>query len=397
MPISKILTFFDTHGISNASIGIAVSGGSDSIFLLHSLASIQLQLNLSISVLHVNYYLRGEDSNSDALFVERIASNLKLPFFKLDAPLTSETSGIEVKARDIRYAFFDKIRNEQQLDYIAIGHTSEDQIETVLFRVLRGSSLYGVSGMEEVREDTILRPLLNCTKDECNNWLTEHALTWCEDITNKDTQFTRNLIRHEIVPLLKKVNSNATQHILQFSQNCRSSYEELLLVGNETLQQLHLWEEETLFHCRKWDTFSESLRVALTAMLRKRKCSLSETHLSSMAKASEFRGKETLLPNGWRIYSSYNRTIFYHESTSPFLNNSSLSFKDNTTVTLNGLYSIPAHLHCEQGSICLIGTVNSELSKPLLKKLKKMGVPSKERNQFPLFSYKKSITPLTFR
>ncbi len=384
MPISKINDFFDIFCISNAKIGIAVSGGSDSIFLLHSLNAIKTKFNIQLHILHVNYHLRGDNSNKDANFIENIALQLQIPFFKLDSPIDPQSSSIEAKARDIRYSYFEKIRSEHQLQYIAIGHTSEDQVETILFRLIRGSSLYGLSGMEEVRDDGIIRPMLHCSKEECNNWLNTNHLSWREDLSNKETIYTRNLIRHEMIPLIKQINSGATSHILSFSKQCRESYKELLNQGQNFLLDLNIYEDTYLFHLKKWDSLTESLKVAIADLLRKRNCPLSDHHLATIANAGQSRGKETLLPNGWRIYSSYNRIIFYHKSILPFSKNIFHNVDNGVNTTQNGLYQVPNNLEDESNSIMHLNEIDEKHSSKHKKRLKKIGVPSKERELFPV-------------
>src|ERR1700751_1523818 len=143
---------------SGSRVGVAVSGGADSVVLLHVLHRLVSDLAIRLTVLHVNHELRGPDSDEDEQFVRELARKYALPFVsKRAAP---QSGNLEEAARRVRREFFQDCRQRYQLERVALGHTKSDQAETVLFRLLRGSGLAGLAGMRPVTADGFVRPLL---------------------------------------------------------------------------------------------------------------------------------------------------------------------------------------------------------------------------------------------
>lgn len=185
-------------------VGVAVSGGADSVCLLDLLKQLAPEWNLHLTVLHLNHRLRGEESHGDERFVCELASGLGLPFesTRVDvAGLAARSAdNLEQAARGARREFFLDFLRRGVLDRVALGHTRSDQAETVLFRFLRGSGTAGLAGMRPVTPDGFLRPLLEVTRAEVLDYLTAEGLTWREDASNLDLSFTRNRIRHVLLP-----------------------------------------------------------------------------------------------------------------------------------------------------------------------------------------------------
>lgn len=181
-------------------IGVAVSGGADSVFLLYALHD----AGLAVAILHVNHKLRGEESDRDEQFVRKLADRLSLPIWVRIAPVA--TGNIEQEARRERYRFFEEQISAGVCDSVATGHTKDDQAETVLSRFLRGAGTAGLSGIRPTTSTGIIRPLLDLTRLDIRNSLRERGLAWQEDCSNQDTAFLRNRIRHDIMPLLASIN-----------------------------------------------------------------------------------------------------------------------------------------------------------------------------------------------
>ncbi|HEY6988132.1 MAG TPA: tRNA lysidine(34) synthetase TilS [Bryobacteraceae bacterium] len=179
-------------------VGVAVSGGADSVALLHILRGLRSDL----TVLHVNHHLRGEESDGDEAFVRELAQSLGVAVLVEHA--TPAPGNLEGEARHARRAFFLRSREEFGLVRIALGHTRSDQAETVLFRLLRGSGLTGLAGMRPITEDGFIRPLLAIGREEVRSWAREQGLTWREDSSNADLRFSRNRLRHETLPELAR-------------------------------------------------------------------------------------------------------------------------------------------------------------------------------------------------
>jgi tRNA(Ile)-lysidine synthase len=191
-----------------ARVGVAVSGGADSLCLLHVLNELAQEWELALTVLHLNHGLRGEESRGDADFVREQAQRLGWPAIVLDVKLPSE-GNLEQAAREARLGFFDSAAQEAYLDCIATGHTRSDQGETVLFRFLRGSGTAGLAGIRPVTYSKsnrirIVRPLIELNRTEIEQYLRGRNMEWREDSTNATLQFARNRIRHELMPQLER-------------------------------------------------------------------------------------------------------------------------------------------------------------------------------------------------
>ena len=191
------------------NICVAVSGGSDSVALFFILSELRERLGIfRLGIAHVNHGLRGAESDADADFVRDIATRAKAAFHKklLDS---APNTGIEEWARKERYEFFSFLRQSESYDYVATGHTSDDQAETVIMRIIRGCGLKGLRAVAPVRENYIIRPLLGLTKQALRNWLLETNRCFREDSSNADTSYRRNMVRHYLLPNLVTVEPSA--------------------------------------------------------------------------------------------------------------------------------------------------------------------------------------------
>ena len=186
-----------------SSILIGVSGGPDSACLLDILASLQEKYNWKLRIVHVNYRLRGQDSDQDEAFVRQLARKYHLPISVFRPAPQTDNSNLEARLRDIRYAFFERIRKRHGFDAIAIAHTRDDQAETFLLRLLRGTGLEGLKVMRP-RNGHIIRPLLETSRADVLSYIKEHQLFSRNDASNTDLSFTRNRIRHNLIPFLQK-------------------------------------------------------------------------------------------------------------------------------------------------------------------------------------------------
>ena len=203
--LNRIAGFIARHGMFEAGqrVGAAVSGGADSVFLLYALRELAPRLNLQLSVIHIEHGIRGAASNADAEFVAQLAASFELPFHIHRADVLALDGNLEEAARTVRQAFYSELIESGKLDRVATGHTRSDQAETVLYRILRGSGLTGLSGILPVTERGLVRPLLEIDRAEIETWLRGHEIAWREDETNRDRTFARNRLRHEILPLLR--------------------------------------------------------------------------------------------------------------------------------------------------------------------------------------------------
>ncbi len=204
--VGEIITRYNMLSAADA-VGVAVSGGADSVVLLDILHRLSSKLEIQLTVLHVNHCLRGPESDQDESFVRALAGSLGLEIAVERMPVQS--GNLEEQARLARRDFFRRCMERRNLKRVALGHTRSDQAETVLFRLLRGSGLAGLAGMRLVTEDGLIRPLLTSTRAEVRQWALAEGIEWREDSSNADPRFARNRLRNEAIPALTRdFNSN---------------------------------------------------------------------------------------------------------------------------------------------------------------------------------------------
>ena len=194
----------------NSQIVLGVSGGPDSVCMLDIFSALQKKYNLDLIIAHVNYGLRGKDSRADEKFVRKLADKYGLKIFVLNSKSQKKD---ENALRNIRYAFFEKIRKTRAFDSIAVAHNSDDQVETFLMRLIRGSGLTGLSAMR-FKKNSIIRPFLGTTRQEILQYLQNKKIAYRIDRTNLTNVFFRNKIRNQLIPYLEKFNPNIRKTIL---------------------------------------------------------------------------------------------------------------------------------------------------------------------------------------
>jgi tRNA(Ile)-lysidine synthase len=206
-------------------VGLAVSGGADSVALLCLLVELAGKLGLTLSVLHFNHKLRGRAADADETFVARLAEKFALPFYAGRADVRELAArakhNLEDAARRARYAFFAECAAEHKLNKVAVAHTADDQAETVLAHILRGSGLSGLAGIHPQR-GKIVRPLLGASRGALRTYLKAQKQTWREDASNRDATRTRARIRKTLMPLLqKKFQPRVVEHLASLAGHAR--------------------------------------------------------------------------------------------------------------------------------------------------------------------------------
>lgn len=190
---------------------LAVSGGADSMALLHVFSSLQLP----IEVLHVNYHLRGNDSDLDQKLVEDFCGKKKIPFHIHSVFLKEKLKqggNLQALARQERYTFFEKKQNEYPNSYVVLAHHQNDQIETFWLQLLRNSGMLGLAGMKE-QNGIYLRPFLSISKEELVKYLEENQVIWREDVSNAKNDYLRNRLRNEVLPALKSTLPDLNENV----------------------------------------------------------------------------------------------------------------------------------------------------------------------------------------
>ncbi len=188
-------------------VGVAVSGGADSVALLRLLGDLRGEVGISLCVAHLNHGMRGEAADADDAFVAKLAHELDMPFFaaREDVAALARRNhwNLEDAGRRARYSFFEKLVREGRCTKIAVAHTADDQAETLLARLIRGTGTRGLVGIHRVR-GAVIRPLLDARREELRDYLRATGQTWREDASNEDTTRLRARIRQQLLPLIER-------------------------------------------------------------------------------------------------------------------------------------------------------------------------------------------------
>ena len=213
----------------SSSILVGFSGGSDSTALLHLLSRYAENTGARIYAAHINHGIRGEEADRDEAFCKSFAQKLGVEFFsiKVNVPQIAKDSNesVETAARRIRYEYFDRLMSENNINILATAHNADDNLETILFNIARGTSLGGICGIPDCRpcaNGVVIRPILNMEKKEIIAYCEENSLAYVTDSTNSDTEYTRNKIRAEIIPVMKQINSGAVKNAARMSESLRA-------------------------------------------------------------------------------------------------------------------------------------------------------------------------------
>ena len=231
--LTEFKKYIEKHNLieKGDKVLLALSGGVDSMVLAKLLLAVSRQLiaKSQLFFAHCNFHLRGEDSNRDEMFVTDFAKEndieLFVKHFDTEAYAKENSLSIEMAARELRYSWFEELKNTYDINKVALAHHGDDQIETFFINFLRGSGIKGLKGMKP-QNGFYIRPLLWSNRSQIETYAKENGIKWVEDYTNKETIYLRNKIRHQIIPLFDKVKINA-RHSLNFSINCLSSENDL--------------------------------------------------------------------------------------------------------------------------------------------------------------------------
>jgi tRNA(Ile)-lysidine synthase len=302
-------------------LGVAVSGGADSVALLHLLLELREESGCVLCMVHFNHKLRGRASEADEKFVARLAARHGLEFFvareNIAAKAKRERGNLEDVARRARYAFFERLVQEGRLSRVAVAHTADDQAETVLAHILRGTGLAGLGGIHPTT-GVVVRPLLGIRRADLRAYLRGKRQSWREDASNRDTQRMRARIRQKLLPLLERQFQPATvEHLCQLAELARE--DEAYLEGQAALREKEMTQAAQNATRLVLSGFLREPRAIQTRLLRRivehlkpRGGQFSAAHVEALLVLAEHpdSGKSMQLPGGVEVRRESQALVF---------------------------------------------------------------------------------------
>lgn len=333
--LEKVRLFAIRHGLFSPGekVIVGVSGGPDSLCLLHVLDRLKGEWSLRLHVAHLNHRIRGADADEDAAFVERVAREWGIPctIEARDVPALAREKGmgLEEAARYARYKFLAEVALKEGAGTIAVGHNADDQVETVVMHWVRGSGLAGLRGMlprsrlvvgGEEYDLWVVRPLLDVTRAEIEAYCREHGLTPRFDLSNLDTTYFRNRLRHELIPYLETFNPRFRELVRRSAQLFADDYDFLHRQVEVSWREVVEREEERgiVFSLPRWKSLHPAMqRGILREAVRRMRRGLRDIgwiHIEEARRALlEGRaGVKVTLPQGLVLMTGY-RTFFIGE------------------------------------------------------------------------------------
>jgi len=316
---------------------IAISGGVDSVVLTHLLSA----LNFDISLAHCNFNLRGKESDLDETFVKELGNNLNLQtfttHFKTKEFAKKNKQSTQIAARNLRYNWFEELSKKHQFNYLLTAHHANDNLETFLINLTRGTGLEGLTGIPEINGN-IVRPLLKFSREEVIAYANENAISWREDKSNASTKYTRNKIRHQVVPILKEINpslletfANTTNHLQESQQIIEDKVQEVsteIIKSEQNFKKISVQKLEKLsnpkaylYQLLKAYNFTEWNDVYNLLTAQSGKQVLSKTH-------TLLKDRDFLLLSKIDFSTALEKTFLIEENTSEITKPIHLKFEE---------------------------------------------------------------------
>ena len=331
---------------------VAVSGGQDSLALLHVLYSLQQELSIDLVAAHLNHNLRGMESKLDSEFVSELASKLQIPCVLGSSDVQSikdnKKLSLEEAAREVRYEFLSNKLIENAADAVAIGHTFTDQSETILFNALRGSGLKGISGMKEMSLMSthgvivpIFRPFLNVTRDQTYEYCINNDLKPRHDSSNDLESFTRNRIRKQLIPALKEFNKNVEESLVRLASNASEANDFIQSCAKEIYgQHVTFYKEKVVINndvIELHPALRSGLIIQALEELNHGLKNIRQIHVREIVNLMlGSTGKLINLPNGIEAYRVKDATILSFKK-----NKSAISIDGEYMMKIPGITDIP--------------------------------------------------------
>lgn len=267
----KFLNTIKEHNLINSGdkIVIGVSGGPDSITLLTCMNKYKDKLGCEIIVAHVNHLIR-KDSTDDEKYVEKICKNSQIKFYKKRIEILKlaeeQKKGTEEVGRTERYKFFDEVAKEEGANKIAIAHNMNDNAETMLLNLIRGTGMNGLEGIQPVEYKKYIRPLINCSRDEIEAYCDKYNLKPRIDSTNKENIYKRNIIRNKLIVELKELNPNIVETLSRTSKIIRAENEYIVKQAKKIFEEIAIYNRNQKelgkieFEVKNFNTLDEVIK-----------------------------------------------------------------------------------------------------------------------------------------
>jgi len=263
----KVLKFIDEKNLigKDDKILVGLSGGPDSVLLLHILIKYSKRFRIKLGAVHINHMIRGNEADSDEQFCRDLAGRLNIDFFSVRKNAAQfakkKKQSLEEAGRKIRYDIFESYREKYNYNKIATAHNCSDNAETVLLNLIKGTGMKGISGIPEKR-DNIIRPVLVLTKEEILEYLKKENIPHRTDMTNLNTEYDRNFIRHKIIPEIKKRMNPSLEYTLFNSSQVFRNYSVLIerLASENYSGIVHFKDEVLHFNIKRVEALDNELR-----------------------------------------------------------------------------------------------------------------------------------------
>lgn len=313
----KVLNYIEENFMieKGDKVLVALSGGPDSVCLLHILYNLSKKMNILLYAAHVNHCLRGEEATKDEKYAEELCRNLNIPFYRkrVDIKAVSKERGVstEVAGRDERYNFFRELKEKMAINKIAIAHNANDQAETLIMRIIRGTGLEGLVGIKPIRDSMYIRPILCLTRKEIEQYCDEQSLNPRIDKTNYEEIYSRNKIRLRAIPFIEEnFNKDIVSTLNRLAYMCNMDNEFIESKVDEKYGEFCKVEGESFYIYKSGFGEAESL---ITRIIRRALMEFSSTYYNfemkhiydiiSLQKGES--GKNINLPNGVKAVNVY--------------------------------------------------------------------------------------------
>jgi tRNA(Ile)-lysidine synthase len=349
---SKVIDFIQRYSLISPEeiVVVGVSGGADSVCLLHVLAKWQKGLGIKLHVAHLNHQLRGVESEADAKYVSNLAGSLGIPITidrqDVAAYRIERNFSVEEAARELRYAFLARVAREVGANRIAMGHTRDDQVETILMHILRGTGITGLCGLAPcspmvydspgislpAKQSNLLviRPLLDVTREETMSYCQEHQLDPRIDSSNRSLSFFRNRLRLQLLPLLRQYNPSVDQALLRLADIAKEDNAFIEQQASELWNEVARQENNAIYLDRRQIASlpialqRQLLRVAVTKLAGDTR-DIEASHIeAARSLLNKQVGKKIFLPRELVCHGEYNELVITstakqsHLPTCPF-------------------------------------------------------------------------------